>query len=209
MIVRLRGILIDKNIQRCIIDVHDVGYAVTVPLSTLYALPDCGEHVSLHIHMHVKEDGINLYGFGTERERELFGHLMTVSGIGPKQALTILSGVGVGDLLMAIKQGDASKLIAIPGIGRKTAQRLILELKDRLMDLYPTASNGEGRDEVARHEEVKQEVLSALVNLGYKTAVARSAIDHAYTSSSTLSPAVDWVLKEALRYLAGGVSSGS
>lgn len=208
MIVRLCGILIDKSVHRCIVDVHGIGYAVMVPLSTFYALPDCGEDVTLHTHMQVRDDGVNLYGFWTEREREIFQLLIAISGIGPKQAINILSGIGAEDFLSAIRQGDTGKLTAIAGIGRKIAQRLILELKDRITELSCAGEYGPSTGVFANGEEIKREVLSALVNLGYKTSVAKAAIEQVYAEHASPPMSLDAILKEALRYLAVGVASG-
>ncbi len=132
MIAHLRGKLAQKDSARVIVDVHGVGYEVFIPLTTFSALPDIGSDVSIDIHTHVREDIIALYGFSTRRERAIFEKLMTISGIGPKLAVTILSGGSVEDLVTAIKRGDLPRLTAIPGVGKKTAERIVLELKDKL-----------------------------------------------------------------------------
>src|SRR5215510_9545224 len=123
-----------KDPARVVVDVHGVGYEVFVPVTTLTALPDLGSEISIDIHTHVREDVIALYGFKTRRERIIFEKLMTISGIGPKLAVTILSGGSVEELIGAIKRGDLARLTAIPGVGRKTGERIILELKDKLQD---------------------------------------------------------------------------
>src|SRR5207247_1521747 len=134
MIAQLRGKLAQKDPARVVVDVNGVGYEVFVPLTTFTALPDAGSDVSIDIHTHVREDMIALYGFSTRRERLIFERLMTISGIGPKLAVTILSGGSVQDLVTAIKRGDLARLTAIPGVGKKTAERIILELRDKLQD---------------------------------------------------------------------------
>ena len=134
MIAYLRGKLMQKDPARLVVDVNGVGYEVFIPLTTFTALPDAGLEVSNDIHTHVREDTIALYGFSTGRERQIFEKLMTISGIGPKLAVTILSGGSVEDLVSAIKRGDLARLTAIPGVGKKTAERIILELKEKLQE---------------------------------------------------------------------------
>src|SRR5436305_13527431 len=134
MIAHLRGKLAQQVPVRVIVDVNGVGYEVFVPLTTFTALPDAGSDVSIDIHTHVREDMIALYGFSTRRERLIFERLMTISGIGPKLAVTILSGGSVHELVAAIKRSDLARLTAIPGVGKKTAERIVLELKDKLQD---------------------------------------------------------------------------
>src|SRR5262249_20491548 len=149
--------LAQKDPARVIIDVHGVGYEVFVPLTTFTALPETGSEVSIDIHTHVREDVIALYGFSTRRERSIFEKLMTISGIGPKLAVTILSGGSVEDLVGAIKRGDLARLTHIPGVGKKTAERMILELKDKFQDFA----------EAPAKSSVEMDVTSALENLGY------------------------------------------
>src|SRR3989442_15651171 len=156
MIAHLRGKLAQKEPARVIVDVNGVGYEVFVPLTTYTALPDTGSEVSIDIHTHVREDLIALYGFSTRRERSIFEKLMTISGIGPKLAVTILSGGSVEDLVAAIKRSDLARLTAIPGVGKKTAERIILELKDRL----------QGFAEGPAKWLVESDVLWALGHLG-------------------------------------------
>ena len=162
MIAYLRGKLARKDPARLIVDVNGVGYEVFIPLTTFTALPDAGSEVSIDVHTHVREDIIALYGFSTRRERSIFEKLMTISGIGPKLAVTILSGGAVDDLTAAIKRGDLARLTAIPGVGKKTAERIVLELKDKLQDFA----------EAQPKASVEVDVLSALENLGYNRALA-------------------------------------
>ena len=169
MIAHLRGKLLEKDAARVVVDVNGVGYEVFVPLTTFSALPERGAEVSIDIHTHVREDIIALYGFSTRRERSIFEKLMTISGIGPKLAVTILSGGSVEDLVTAIKRSDLGRLTAIQGVGKKTAERIIVELKDKLQDFAAgPAKSG-----------VEIDVLSALENLGYHRALAESAIRRA------------------------------
>src|SRR6188474_2551249 len=135
MIAQLRGTLLEKNPSRLIVDVGGVGYDVQVPLSTFYVLGEAGVQVSLRIYTHVREEVIALYGFATPLEQQLFERLIGISGIGPKLALAVLSGIEPGELVVAVQRGDVARLTGIPGIGRKTAERIVLELKDRLAQL--------------------------------------------------------------------------
>ena len=192
MIAHLRGTLMQKDPARVVVDVHGVGYEVCVPLTTFTALPDPGSEVSIDIHTHVREDVIALYGFSTRRERVIFEKLMTISGIGPKLAVTILSGGSVEELAGAIKRGDLARLTAIPGVGKKTAERIILELKDKLQE-FTEASPKEG---------VEIDVLSALENLGYSRALAESALGRAANGDREL--AFDVLFKRALQILTKG-----
>ena len=169
MIAHLRGKLAQKDSARVIVDVHGVGYEVFIPLTTFTALPEPGSDVSIDIHTHVREDVIALYGFSSRRERVIFEKLMTISGIGPKLAVTILSGGSVEDLTGAIRRGDLARLTAIPGVGKKTAERIVLELKDKLQDFTETQTKS----------SVEVDVLSALENLGYNRALAESALRRA------------------------------
>ena len=175
MIALLRGTLVDKNPSRLIVDAGGVGYDVQVPLSTFYVLGEPGAPVTLRIHTHVREDVIALYGFATPLELSLFERLIAISGIGPKLALAVLSGIEPTDFIRAIRGQDVARLTAIPGIGKKTAERIGLELKDRL----PATLVG-GTDAGASlrpEDQLRDDLLSALVNLGYQRPVAEKAID--------------------------------
>lgn len=192
MIAHLRGRLAQKDPARVIVDVHGVGYEVFIPLTTFTALPETGSEVSIDVHTHVREDIIALYGFSTRRERLVFEKLMTISGIGPKLAVTILSGASVEDLAGAIKRSDLGRLTAIPGVGKKTAERIILELKDKLQDFV----------EAQAKSSVEVDVLSALENLGYNRALAEGAIRRAIDGESN--PAFDALFKRTLQILTKG-----
>ena len=189
MIAHLRGTLMQKHPARVVIDVHGVGYEVSVPVTTFSALPDLGAEVSIDIHTHVREDVIALYGFSTRRERIIFEKLMTISGIGPKLAVTILSGGSVEELVGAIKRGDLPRLTAIPGVGKKTAERIILELKDKFQDFVDVASK----------PAVQTDVVSALENLGYPRGVAEGALNRAANGDGDA--AFDVLFKRALQIL--------
>lgn len=192
MIAHLRGKLALKDPARVVVDVNGVGYEVFVPLTTYTALPETGSEVSIDVHTHVREDLIALYGFSTRRERMIFEKLMTISGIGPKLAVTILSGGSVEDLAGAIKRSDLARLTAIPGVGKKTAERIILELKDKLQDFVEgPAKSG-----------VEADVLSALENLGYNRALCESALSRA--ASGDAAAPFDVLFKRALQILTKG-----
>ena len=201
MIAQLRGRLLEKHPNRIVVDVNGVGYDVFVPLSTFYGLGEAGADVVLRVHTHVREDALALYGFTTLLEQELFERLIGVSGIGPKVALAVLSGIEPEDLIRAIERGDHARLTAIPGVGKKTSERIVLELKDRLpRAAVAVAAVGMVLSDVAA---VRDDVLSALVNLGYHRPLAEKAVDAAI---KTLGPRPDAgferTLKQALRELA-------
>lgn len=174
MIARLRGTLVEKNPSRLIVDVGGVGYDVLVPLSTFYVLGDPGVPVSLRIHTHVREEALALYGFATVLEQELFERLISISGVGPKLALAVLSGIEPAELVRAIRLQDVARLTAIPGIGKKTAERIGLELKDRL----PAALQPPGQIEAEpAGDHLRADLLSALLNLGYQRTAAEREIE--------------------------------
>jgi len=189
VIAYLRGKLAQKDPSRVIVDVNGVGYEVFVPLTTFSAMPEPGSDISIDVHTHVREDVIALYGFSSRRERMIFEKLMTISGIGPKLAVSILSGGSVEDLVSAIRRGDLARLTAIPGVGKKTAERIILELRDKLQD-FAAASAKSG---------VELDVLSALENLGYNRALAESALSRA--SNGGGETPFDVLFKRALQIL--------
>jgi len=176
MIAWLKGTVLRKTADAVVIDVSGVGYLVSMPVSTVGAIPGPGDEVSLHIHTHLREDSLSLFGFATELEKELFQLLTSVSGIGPKLALSVLSGLSPQDLLSAISRADDAKLCAIPGIGKKTAGRLCLELKDKVRQLapdLPLQKKGAGTLSLSGQLD---DVVSALVNLGYKRPVAEETV---------------------------------
>jgi Holliday junction DNA helicase RuvA len=198
VIAHLRGRLSGKQPNRILIDVNGVGYDVSVPLSTFYGLGDEGSEISLRIHTHVREDALALYGFATPLELALFERLIAISGIGPKLALAVLSGMDPPDLVRAIEQSDLARLTAIPGVGRKTSERIVVELKDRLPRLRPDleAAGAAPAGPSARRDDV----LSALVNLGYHRPLSEKAVDAAL--KATPDGSFEQTLKHALRELA-------
>ena len=172
MISHLRGRLLEKQPNRVTIDVQGVGYDAHVPLSTFYGLPEPGNEISLRIYTHVREDALLLYGFSTRLELQLFERLISVSGIGPKLALAVLSGIEPNDLVTAIKQSDIARLTGIPGIGKKTAERIGLELKDKLAALVPAELPASAAGAAPTGESMRTDLLSALINLGYHRPLA-------------------------------------
>lgn len=199
MIAYLRGRILEKQPNRLVVDVAGVGYDVFVPLSTFYELGEAGADVVLRIHTHVREDALVLYGFGTRLEQDLFERLIAVSGIGPKVALAVLSGIEPPDLIRAIEGGDLARLTAIPGIGKKTAERIVLELKDRLPHVGgATGRGGDGASEGG--PLLRGDLLSALINLGYHRPLAEKAVESALRS--TPDGDFEHTLKQALRELA-------
>ena len=201
MIARLSGILIEKSVTQCVVDVHGVGYRVVIPLTTFYELPEIGRPAVIHIHTHVREDAIHLYGFHVQEEREIFELMISVSGIGPKLAVNVLSGIAAGELIRAVTEEDLKRLTGIPGVGKKTAERMILELKDKAAKIGREASPG-ATDAFAAGGQVKDDVLSALVNLGYKGAAVKEVVDRIIRDTQG-PPSLDRLLKQALQALAG------
>jgi Holliday junction DNA helicase RuvA len=195
MIGFLRGLLLEKQPNRLLVDVGGVGYDVQVPLSTFYRLPDRGGEVALRVHTHVREDAISLFGFATALELQIFERLIGVSGIGPRLALAVLSGIEVADLTRAVRLGDLARLTAIPGIGRKTAERIILEVKDRLPQAEAAAA-GAGDALGGAPSDLRGDLLSALLNLGYHRALAEKAIDAALDAPGDVT--FERLLKRAL-----------
>jgi Holliday junction DNA helicase RuvA len=171
MIAHLRGVLLAKHPNQAIVEAHGVGYDVVISVPTFSELPATGGEVSLHTHTHVREDALSLYGFLRLAEKTLFEKLITVSGIGPKLAITILSGMPADEMVGAIRGGDVARLTRIPGIGKKTAERMILELRDKL-----PVPGREAEVSIAAASPVEEDVLSALGNLGYQRAAAEKAL---------------------------------
>ena len=203
MIARISGMLAYKSVQAITLDVHGIGYRVFVPLTTFYELPETGQTITLHIHTHVKEDAINLFGFHTLEERNMFQVMISVSGIGPRLAMNILSGINVADLVDAITGGNLRRLLSIPGVGRKMAERLVLELKYKVLKLDRGQAAPRDRAVPRSPEEaVKEDALSALINLGYKNATARDVIEKIMKDTTEI-PALDLLLKSALQQLSG------
>jgi Holliday junction DNA helicase RuvA len=199
MIAFLKGRILEKQPNRVIVDVQGVGYDVFVPLSTYYDLGDEGADVALRVHTHVREEALQLYGFLTDLERQLFERLIGTSGIGPKLAIAVLSGMDPRDLLTAVQRGDVVRLTGIPGVGKKTAERIVLELKDRLAQLAvavaPQAPAGSAED------RLRDDLMSALQNLGYHRPHAGKAVDTvlAAAPAAAFEPALKAALRELMR----------
>ena len=198
MIAHLRGRILDKHPNRIVVDVNGVGYDVAVPLSTFYGLGEPGAEIALRVHTHVREDALLLYGFATALEQELFERLIGISGIGPKVALAVLSGIEPLELVRAIQRGDLARLTAIPGVGKKTSERIVLELRDRLPRAQVMAGVAGGA--APEPPAVRDDVLSALMNLGYHRPLAEKAVDAAI--KTTPDGGFERMLKQALRELA-------
>lgn len=197
MIALLTGTIAHKSPDFIVLDVQGVGYRVQIPFSTYYELPEEGGGVSLNIYTHVKEDAIQLYGFRTMAEKELFQLLISVSGVGPRLATNILSNIGASDLSEALMRGDLGRLSAIPGIGKKSAERLVLELKEKLKKQAPAALAQEDKPAAAK-QDLRDDVLSALVNLGYKEAMVQKVLDGLVIDAGN---SVEEILKQALKKL--------
>jgi Holliday junction DNA helicase RuvA len=200
MFAHINGLIFRKTTQSVIIEANGIGYEVFVPLSTFYTLPEKDEQVNLHIYTHVREDALILFGFQTKLEKDLFLMLIAVSGIGPKLATNILSGIGPGELLDAMARGDALRLQAIPGVGKKTSERIALELKDRALKVlgreeFPPVPSFEGED-----KGLVDDALSALFNLGYSPKAANMAIEKARSRVTELT--LEGLIREALKVLA-------
>ncbi len=197
MIAHLRGRLLEKHPNRVIVDVNGVGYDVHVPLSTFYEMAEPGDEIALRIHTHVREDALVLYGFATVLELQIFERLISVSGIGPKLALAVLSGIEPNDLVSAIRTANVARLTGIPGIGRKIAERIGLELKDKMASFL--SAEMAASHVAAKGETLREDVLSALINLGYHRPLAERALDAAFKKNSEAG--FENTLKHALREL--------
>jgi Holliday junction DNA helicase RuvA len=202
MIAHLKGTLLKKTTDSLIIDNSGVGYEVFVPLSTFYSLPEEDETINLHIHTHVKEDAFILFGFKTILEKKVFRLLITISGIGPKLAINILSGIGPDELIEAIARGDVVKLQSIPGVGKKTAERIALELKDKAGKISSDLSIPPVKARTPEDKTILDDALSALLNLGYTAKAASRAVEKAISGLADGEISLEGVIKEALRQLA-------
>ncbi len=203
MIGFLSGKILEKNANAVLIDVGGVGYEVSIPLTTFYELGEVGSDAQLRIYTHVREDAIQLFGFKTIRERELYLKLISVQGVGAKSGITMLSGMSADEIIAAVRTEDLTKLTAIPGVGRKTAERLVIELRDKLSDLSSGAAAGmaasSGKAGTGA-DDAFEDALSALVNLGYKKDAAEKALQQAAKDGTEIS--VQKLLRAALQRLA-------
>ena len=176
MIAHLKGTIFEKHPNQVILDAGGVGYDLQIPVSTYTALPDSGSSVSLRVHTHVRENAIQLFGFATSEEKLVFERLISVSGIGPKLAITVLSGLATPELVTAIRTGDVQRLVRIPGVGKKTAERMVLELKDKLIGVELQGKEAVGAAAGPVLTALEVDVLSALLNLGCSRPAAEAAI---------------------------------
>jgi holliday junction DNA helicase RuvA len=205
MIAHLSGRLLSKEPNTVIVDVSGVGYEVNIPLSTFYELENEGSDVKLRIYTHVKEDALQLYGFKTTRERELFINFISVSGIGPKLGIALLSGMSADELIASIKSNNLARLTLIPGVGRKTAERLIVDLREKMTALAASqvsedAGTGTEAPIPSSEDDVRSQALSGLLNLGYQKSAAEKAIDSVLREDGEST--VESVLRRGLRKLA-------
>jgi Holliday junction DNA helicase RuvA len=200
MIAQIRGRLTQKTPGSVIVEANGIGYQLFVSLSTFYDLPDSDQSVQLYTHTHVRQDLLQLYGFSTPLEKELFQILISVSGIGPKLALNILSGISPQELLVSLCSGDVARLLSVPGIGHKTAERMLIDLQEKARRIeyrgvFP-------RTERRRADEIADDVLSALVNLGYKKSQAEKAVESVLRQGTEAT--LEEVLKASLKFLSTG-----
>jgi Holliday junction DNA helicase RuvA len=197
MIGHLRGVLVDKRPNQILVDVGGVGYQVSIPLSTFYALGELHSEITLLVHTHLREDSIALYGFLTAREKHFFEMLISASGVGPGLALKILSGMNVDELVPAIRQGDLVQLTRIPGVGRKTAERIVVELRDKLAAMQAP----EEEKPAASKTGIEADAVSALLNLGYDRRAAEKAVAEAKPTGA--GAGFEALLRAALKQLSG------
>ena len=206
MIAHLSGTLLSKQATSVIVDVGGVGYDVAIPLSTFYDLGEIGEPVQLRVYTHVREDALQLYGFKTARERELFLQLISVNGVGPALAIKLLSGMNADEMIASIRTNNLVRLVAIPGVGRKTAERLVVDLRDKIAALSSPALEEEFAAKAAvdgaptTTEAMRNDAMSALANLGYQKAAVEKAVKNALDEGGELS--VEVILRRSLRSLA-------
>lgn len=205
MIAHLSGTILSKQPTSVVVDVGGVGYEVAIPLSTFYELSEVGSPVQLRIYTHVREDTLQLYGFNTTRERELFLQLISVNGVGPGLAIKLLSGMNADEMIASIRTNNLVRLVSIPGVGRKTAERLVVDLRDKIAALSSPALEGEFAAKAAAgaptsEDSMRNDAISALANLGYQKSAAEKAVKTATDEGGELS--VEVILRRSLRALA-------
>ncbi|HUG54393.1 MAG TPA: Holliday junction branch migration protein RuvA [Vicinamibacteria bacterium] len=198
MIAHLRGRILRKSPQELIVDVGGVGYRVAIPVSTFYRLGEEGTEASLRVHTHVREDALSLFGFLTAHEHDLFERLIQVAGVGPRLAVNILSGIEAADLAAALRGSDVARLTRVPGVGKKTAERLVVELKDKMPPAPPSALE----EEATAAASPKEDLLSALAHLGYSRGEAERGVDRALREDG--SGRFEDLLRRALQIVSGG-----
>jgi holliday junction DNA helicase RuvA len=201
MIARINGTLIQKTTASLIVEAMGVGYEVFVPLTTFYELPEVGQNVVLQIYTQVREDAITLFGFFSQKEKDIFQLLITVNGIGPKLAMNILSGTDPQELIRSIARGDLNRLVRIPGVGKKMAERIIFDLRDKKIIDFSEVEAG-GKPLPMDLQEMKDDALSALMNLGYKNQVVQDVLDRVFREAEKEEISLDVVLKKTLKILA-------
>jgi len=204
MIAYLKGKLLEKEANTVIVEANGIGYEATIPLSTFYELGEAGEDIELRIYTYVREDALQLFGFRTLRERSLFLKLITVSGIGPKLAITMLSGMSADEIIVAVRTDNLARLTSIPGVGKKTAERLVIELRDKLNEISSATveERAAASNAPASVDAIYDDALSALINLGYQRAAAEKALKQAVQDGTEMS--VQKLLRKSLQLLAKG-----
>jgi len=206
MIAYLKGKLLEKEANSVIVETNGVGYEVTIPLSTFYELGEIGEYIELRIFTYVREDALQLFGFKTLRERELYLKLISVQGIGAKSGISMLSGMSADEIIVALRTDNLARLTSIPGVGRKTAERMVIELRDKLNDLSSGAAQQQSASTVSganvSADAVYDDALSALTNLGYQRNAAEKALKQAVQDGTEMS--VQKLLRRSLQLLAKG-----
>jgi holliday junction DNA helicase RuvA len=207
MIGHLRGRLVDKRPNQLLVDVSGVGYQVNIPLSTFYALGELRDEITLLVHTHLREDSLALYGFLTAREKQFFELLLSASGVGPALALRILSGMSVDELVPAIRQSDLARLTRIPGVGKKTAERIVVELRDKLAAMKVSEPE---RAEPTERTALEADVVSALLNLGYDRRTAEQAVEEAQRDGAAKDRgSFEALLRATLQQLSGAAQKGA
>jgi len=205
MIAQIQGKLIFKTVSMVILDNHGIGYEIMIPLSTYYELPDVGTEVGLFIYTCFKQDAILLVGFCTEKEKRLFKMMISVTGIGPRLAVNVLSGINSEELIKAIGNNDLKRLLKVPGLGKKMAERVILELRDKVSEWKSQGQENHIEDKKHKIDKsvIEEDAISALINLGYKSQAAKDAIDRVISDrTENENKPLDLILKEALKMLA-------
>ena len=207
MIAHLSGTLLAKHATKVVVDVGGVGYEVTIPATVFYDLGEVNTPIKLRIYTHVREEALQLFGFRTERERELFTLLISVSGIGPKSAVAMLSGMSADEIVTAIRTNNYARLTSIPGVGRKTAERLVIELRDKMAALSSPAlaeeiATGAAARSAQTEDALREDTLAALLQLGFPRPSAEKAVTHALSEGGDIS--VELLLRRSLRQLSKG-----
>lgn len=197
MIGQIRGIILEKLAPQLTIDVHGIGYEVDAPMSTFYQLPDLGKEVRLYTHFVVREDAQHLYGFYTQEERQLFRTLLKVNGVGPRLALTVLSSASPDEFVRCVLNNDTESLVRLPGIGKKTAERLVIEMRDKLSEWSPANNKGAGTEHIERHQTL-QDAIAALLALGYKQQEANRVVTKIDDGAAASEELIRRALKEMM-----------